>query len=80
MDMKAHALVMKVMFWGVKKTIAKGAKPGTAEYRMLMESSAGSPLRSMAISGGMRASLFQGLLAMANGRFLRGLRILLKRS
>lgn len=78
MDMKDHSLVMKIMFWGVKKTIAKGAKPGTSKYRMLMESSAGSPLRCMAISGGMKESLFQGLLAMANGKFFRGLRILIK--
>lgn len=78
MDMKEHSLVMKIMYWGVKKTIKKGAEPGTSEYRMLMESSAGSPLRSMAISGGMKASLFQGLLAMANGKFFKGLCILIK--
>lgn len=77
-DMKEHSLVMKIMYWGVKKTIAKGAVPGTPEYRMLMESSAGSPLRSMAISGGMKESLFHGLLSMANGKFFRGLRILIK--
>lgn len=78
MDMKEHSLVMRMMYWGVKKTISKGAKPGTPEFRMLMESSAGSPLRSMQISGGMKAGLFKGLLAMANGRFFSGLRILLR--
>ena len=40
---------------------------------MLMESSAGSPLRSMQISGGMKGGLMQGLLDMANGHFLQGL-------
>ncbi|MGI6570116.1 MAG: glycoside hydrolase family 3 C-terminal domain-containing protein [Caldicoprobacterales bacterium] len=81
MDMKEHSLVMRGMYWGVKKTISKSAKPGTAEYRMLMEASAGSPLRSMQISGGIRGikpNLFKGLLAMANGSFFKGLRILLK--
>ena len=77
MDMKEYSLVMKAMYWGVKKTISKQAKPGTPEFRMLMEASAGSPLRSMQISGGMKANLFEGLLAIANGKFFQGLKILL---
>ncbi len=78
MDMKPYSLAMNAMYWGVKKTLSKGAKPGTSEYRMLMESSAGSPLRSMQISGGMKGSLFEGLLAMANGRYLHGIMTILK--
>ncbi|MDR1692996.1 MAG: glycoside hydrolase family 3 C-terminal domain-containing protein, partial [Oscillospiraceae bacterium] len=78
-DMKEHSLVMKLVYWGIKRTIAKGVKPGTPEYRMMMEASASSPLRSMAISSGMKTSLFQGLLAMANGRFFKGLRVLMKK-
>jgi beta-glucosidase len=77
-DMKEHSLVMKLMYLGIKRTISKGAKPGTALYRMMMESSAGSPLRSMAISGGIKTGLFKGLLAMANGKFFLGLKILIK--
>lgn len=41
---------------------------------MLMNSSAGSPLRSMMISGGMKGGVMPGMLEMANGHFLRGLR------
>lgn len=78
MDMKNHSLVMKVMYWAVKRVVSKGAKPGTTEYRMLLESSAGSPLRSMQISSGLKADIFKGTLAMANGKFMQGLRILLK--
>jgi len=78
MDMKESSLVMRIMYMSIKKTISKTAKPGTPEYRMLMEASAGSPLRSMQISGGMGSALFEGLLAMANGRFIKGLKILLK--
>jgi beta-glucosidase len=78
MDMKDHSLVMRILYWYVKRFISKGAKPGTTEYRMLLESSAGSPLRSMHISSGIKAGVFKGLLAMANGKFLKGLKILLK--
>lgn len=79
MDMKDKSFVMRVMYQVVARMVTKRAKPGTSEHRMLIESSADSPLRSMLISGGMNASLFKGLLAMANGRLLRGLRLLLKR-
>ena len=77
MDMKEFSLVMRVMYWGVKKTVSKHAKLGTPEFRMLMEASAGSPLRNLQISGGIKPNLFEGLLAMANGKFFQGLRILL---
>jgi beta-glucosidase len=76
-DMKAHSLVMKLMYWGIQRTIAKAAKPGTPEYRMMLEASASSPLRSLTISSGMKASLFRGLLAMANGNYFKGLRVLM---
>jgi beta-glucosidase len=46
---------------------------------MHMESSVGAPLRNMQISGGVKESLIKGLLAAANGKFLHGLRLLLKR-
>jgi beta-glucosidase len=41
---------------------------------MMMASSVGAPLRSMQISGGMKGGLMQGLLEMANGHFIRGIR------
>ena len=41
---------------------------------MLMNSSAGSPLRSMKISGGMKGGALEGMLEMANGHFIRGIR------
>lgn len=61
----------------MEATIAKGfggrADYENPEFRMLMASSAGSPLRSMQISGGMKDGLVQGMLEMANGRFLKGI-------
>lgn len=75
-EMKDASLVMKLFYGAVENTIARsfdGKKDyENPEFRMLMASSAGSPLRSMQISGGMKDGLMQGLLEMANGHFLRG--------
>lgn len=75
-EMKDASLVMKLFYGAVENTIARsfGGKKDyeNPEFRMLMASSAGSPLRSMQISSGMKDGLMQGLLEMANGHFLRG--------
>ena len=77
LEMKERSFVMRCMFMGVERTIAKGfggrADYEDPEFRMLMASSAGSPLRTMQINGAMKGGLFRGLLDMANGRFLRGI-------
>ena len=77
-EMKEFSLVMKIMYKAVEKTVAKGfggkADYESAEFRMMMASSAGSPLRSMQISGGIKDGIMQGLLEMANGHFLGGIR------
>ena len=78
MEMKDHSLIMKIMFRAVEATIAKGFDGKkdyeNPEFRMLMNSSAGSPLRSMQISGGMKGGVLPGMLEMANGHFYRGIR------
>ncbi len=77
MEMKDYSLMMKIMYKAVESTVAKGfggkADYENPEFRMMMASSAGSPLRSMQISGGMKGGLMQGLLDIANGHFLRGI-------
>ena len=76
-EMKDHSLVMKVMYKATEKVVAKGfggkADYTNPEFRMLMSSSAGSSLRSMQISGGMKGGLLPGMLEMANGHFFRGI-------
>lgn len=78
MDRKEDSFVMKIMYKAVEATVAKGfggrADYENPEFRMMMASSAGAPLRSMQISGGMKGGLMQGLLDMANGHFLRGIK------
>ena len=82
MEMKDHSLVMKIMYKAVEGTIAKsfGGKKDyeNPEFRMLMASSAGSPLRSMQISGGMKGGVLPGMLEMANGHFLKGILRMIK--
>ena len=77
MEMKEHSLIMKIMFRAVEATIAKGfggkKEYENPEFRMLINSSAGSPLRSMMISGGMKGDVLPGMLEIANGHFFRGI-------
>lgn len=78
MEMKDYSLIMKIMFKVVEATVAKGfggkKDYENPEFRMMMNSSAGAPLRSMMISGGIKGGILPGMLEMANGHFLRGLR------
>lgn len=75
-EMKDYSLIMRIMYKAVEATVAKGfggkKDYENPEFRMMMASSAGSPLRNMQICGGMKDGLMQGLLEMANGHFLRG--------
>jgi len=77
MEMKDYSLIMKIMFKVVELVIAKGnggkLDYDNPEFRMLINSSLGGPLRGMQISGGVKGGIFPGLLEMANGRFFKGL-------
>lgn len=77
LDMKEHSFVMRCVYKGVESTVAKGAggkcNPSDPEFRMLMASSAGAPIRVMQINGAVKGGLFAGLVEIANGHFLRGL-------
>lgn len=82
-EMKDYSLVMKIMYKATESVVAKGfggkADYENPDFRMMMAASAGSSLRSMQISSGMGDGLFQGLLEMANGHYLRGIVKLLRR-
>ncbi len=77
-DMKDEALIMKIMYKATEMVVKKGmggkiTEENEAEYRMMMSSSAGSPIRSMMISGGIKGGVMPGMVDMANGHFFRGL-------
>ena len=76
-EMMEFSLVMKLVYRAVERKVAKafgGEKSyETPEFRMMMAASAGSPLRSLVIFGGLKEKVMLGLLDMANGHFFRGL-------
>ena len=82
MEMKDYSLVMKIMFKAVESTVAKGfggkKDYENPDFRMMMNASAGAPLRSMQISGGMKGGVLPGMLEMANGHFFRGILKMIK--
>lgn len=83
MEMKEYSLVMKVMFKFIEKAVAKGFG-GKIDYtnptfQMMISSSADSSLCAMQVSGGIKGHVFAGMLALANGHWLRGIRILLRK-
>lgn len=81
-EMKDYSLVMKIMFKAVEATVAKGyggkRDYDNPDFRMQMNASAGAPLRSMQISGGMKGGVLPGMLEMANGHFFRGILKMIK--
>ncbi|MCR5145194.1 MAG: beta-glucosidase [Lachnospiraceae bacterium] len=76
-EMKDFSLIMKIMYKATESVIAKGfggkVDYSNPDFKMMMKSSAGGPLRSMQISSGKQGGLFEGLLDMANGHMFRGL-------
>ena len=81
-EMKDSSLLMKILYKAIEFTVAKGfggkKDYENPEFRMLMASSAGSPLRSIQISGGIKGGLMKGLLEMTNGHFFRGIREIIR--
>lgn len=82
MEMKDYSLMMKIMFKAVESTVAKGfggkKDYENPDFQMMMNASAGAPLRSMQISGGMKDGVLPGMLEIANGHFFRGIRKMIK--
>lgn len=84
-EMADHSLVMRIMRYFIAKTIAKmsGGKIdfSNSDFRMAYASSADSALFSMCIASGgaMPETIARGMLDIANGHLLRGLRQMVKR-
>ncbi len=82
MEMKDYSLMMKIMFKATEKTVAKSfggkADYDNPDFKMMMNSSAGAPLRSMQIAGGIKGGVFSGMLHIANGHFFKGIKKMIK--
>ncbi len=85
LEMKDRSLVMKIQYKVTEHIIAKsfGGKKDYSDpaFKMMMICATDCPLRATVISSGgsMTDSLAQGLLEMANGHFLRGIRAMLQK-
>ena len=79
LEMKNNSLIMKIQYMVTEKIIAKqcGTKdPSDPQFRMMLTSAVDCPLRAAVINstGKMSDALGRGLLHMANGHFLKGLK------
>lgn len=85
MEMKDHSFIMKIQYKVTENIIAKsfGGKKDLSDsgYRIMLACATDCPMRSVIISGGgaMSDSLAQGLLHMANGKYIKGLLAMLKK-
>ena len=85
MEMKDSSLVMKIQYKVTEGIIAKsfGGKKDYSDpaFKMMMICATDCPLRATVISAGgsMSDELAQGLLEMANGHMIRGIRAMLKK-
>ena len=80
MEMKDRSRIMKSMFKATEKTIAKGFG-GKVDYddptfKMMVMSGGDAPLRAAVLSSGgtFPANMAEGMLALANGHLLKGIR------
>ncbi|MGN1163911.1 MAG: glycoside hydrolase family 3 C-terminal domain-containing protein [Candidatus Ornithospirochaeta sp.] len=79
LEMKDSSFIMKIQYMVTANIIRRqcGTKdPSDPQYRMMLTTSTDSPLRAAVInsSGQMGYNLAKGLLEMANGHYLRGLK------
>ena len=77
MEMMQYSFAMKIVFKVTELVMAKvaGGKVDyeSPEFRMMINASAGGPLRSMQISGGIKGGVIPGFLEIANGHFFKGI-------
>ena len=85
LEMKNSSFIIKIQYKVMENIIAKsfGGKKDYSDpaFKMMMVCAADCPLRAMVISSGgaVSDSLAQGLLEMANGHYIRGIKAMLKK-
>ena len=84
-EMKGSSLIMKIQYKITENLIARsfGGKKDYSDpaFKMMMVCATDCPLRASVISAGgsMSDSMAQGLLEMANGHYIRGIKAMLKK-
>ena len=80
MEMKDDSLIMKLLYWGVEVVMAKrngGKDYSNPNFRMMMSTATDGSVSCMHINGGIKGKLLEGLVEIANGRFFKGIRMML---
>lgn len=83
MEMKDFSWVMKILYKFIERSVAKGFD-GKVDYtnrdfKLMMNSSVDGSLSCMKINGGVSSYMFEGMLEMANGHWLRGIQYMLRK-
>lgn len=83
MEMKEKSWVMKLLYRIVRKTVMGGPNAGKDEtdptVRMMLETAAGASLGGMKQNSGMKNYLLEGMLEMANGHWINGIRTMCRK-
>lgn len=82
-EMKDHSWIMKAFYSATYHYIAKGfkgnANDDNPEFKMVLASATDATLSAMKVSGGIQGNMLEGILALANGQWIEGSRLLLKK-
>lgn len=77
MEMKDHSIVMKILFFVIKRVLASGyggkADESNPAFKMQLYSAADSSLSGIRHNVGTSSYLWEGLLLMGNGHFVKGI-------
>ena len=82
MEMKPYSLIMKLIYFGMETVMSKkygGRDYSNPTFKMMMTTSMDCSVSGMQINGGIKGYLLQGLVEIANGRFFKGVRLMLKK-
>ena len=82
MEMKEHSLLMKLLYFGMETVMARkygGRDYSNTTFKMMMTMAMDCSVSGMQINGGIKGHLLQGMVEIANGRFLQGIKLMMKK-
>ena len=81
LEMKEESWVMRLMCWVARMVMAKGfdgkADDSDPSFKMMMTMATDCALRAVGINAAIPDRFIRGLLEMANGHGLRGIKVML---
>ena len=82
MEMKEHSFLMKLVYKGFEAVMARkygGRDYSNPTFLMMMTTAMDCSVSGMQINGGIKGNLLMGLVEIANGHILKGIRLMLKK-